>query len=127
MKKRMLNFVHFVLITMLSLLLLSGCGISSTDLEEAKEQAYREGYEDGYYRGSEEQREQDYEDLLMDGRSIRDIEEQVYEEYGMTPSEAFGIIDEYEYDSTHGGYSWSEYKEAIEVMYYTMSIFPQDY
>lgn len=126
MKKRMSNYTCLALILALSLLILSGCGISSADFEEAKEQAYREGYEDGYYRGSEEQREEDYEDLLIDGRSISDIVEHVYNEYGMTPSEAFAIYDEYEYDSSHGGYTWAEYKNAMEVMYFTTSLFPLD-
>lgn len=121
MKKMLIGILVF------TLLLMAGCGTSTAKIEEAREQAYREGYEDGFKRGAEAQYEEDCENFLIDGRSIRNIEEQVYEEYGMTPSQAFGIIDEYEYDSTHGGYSWSEYKEAIEVMYYTMSIFPQDY
>lgn len=70
---------------------------------------------------------EDNEKLLIDGRSIRDIESQVNAEYGMTPAEAFSVIDEYEYDYTHGGYTWAEYQDALEVMYYTMSIFPYDY
>ena len=67
------------------------------------------------------------DDLLIDGRSIRDVADQVYAEYGMTPYEALSVIDEYEYDYTHGGYTWAEYKQAIEVVYYTASIFPYDY
>ncbi len=123
MKKR-LSIVFLVV-----LLLLSGCGnpYSEEDLEDAKQQAYREGYNDGYYRGAEEQKEKDYEELLIDGYSIRDIEEEIYNEYGMTPHEAFTILDEYEYDSSHGGYTWTEYQYAIEVMYATASIFPYDY
>lgn len=106
-----------------------GCGesYSEADIEEARQQGYTEGYSAGYNRGAEDRQNEDYDDLLIDGRSIRDIEEQVYNEYGLTPSQAFGIVDEYEYDSTHGGFTWAEYQNAIEAIYYTASIFPQDY
>lgn len=121
MKKILIGILVFVL------LLMTGCGTSTTKIEEVRDQAYREGFDDGYYRGAEEQRERDYEELLIDGRSIRDVVDRVYDEYGMTPSHAFMIIDEYEYDYTHGGYTWAEYKHAIEVVYFTASIFPSDY
>lgn len=119
---------------------LCGCGnsYSDSDIEAARQQGYDKGYSDGYNRGmkdhreeSEYQHEETIEDLLdellIDGRSIRDVEEQVYREYGLTPSQAFGIVDEYEYDSTHGGFTWSEYQNAIDAIYYTASIFPYDY
>lgn len=119
----------FLLLTIILSFLLCACGnsYSEEDLEEAKRQAYDEGYNEGYSRGSDDQWEADCEDFLIDGRSIRNIQEQVYEEYGMTPDEAFSVIDEYEYDYTHGGFTWAEYKQAIEVVYYTASIFPYDY
>ena len=119
----------FAVLLTVTVFALCGCGKSYTesDMENAKRQAYNEGYEDGYHRGTEERREEDYENLLIDGRSIRNIQEQVYNEYGITPSEAFGIVDEYEYDSSHGGFTWAEYQNAIEAIYYTASIFPQDY
>jgi len=138
MKKKLL------LLTIILSFLLCACGnsYSEDDLEEARRQAYNEGYNDGYSRGeadceeflndgysrgSNDQWQADCEELLIDGRSIRNIQEQVYEEYGMTPYEAFSVIDEYEYDYTHGGFTWAEYKQAIEVVYYTASIFPHDY
>lgn len=133
MNKRMLNHTCSVFVLVFALLILSGCGKSyiEADIEEATKQAYSQGYEDGYkdghHRGAEEQREEDYEDLLIDGLSIRNIIEEVYNEFGITPSEAFTIVDEYEYDSSHGGYTKSEYRNAIEAMYYTASIFPYDY
>ena len=139
----------FLLLTIILSFLLCACGnsYSEDDLEEARRQAYNEGYNDGYSRGSDDQWVADCEEFLndgysrgsddqwvadceeflIDGRSIRNIQEQVYEEYRMTPHEAFSVIDEYEYDYTHGGYTWDEYQEALEVMYYTMSIFPYDY
>ena len=127
----------FLLLTIILSFLLCACGnsYSEDDLEEAKRQAYNEGYDDGYSRGydvgysrgSDDQWEVDCEEFLIDGRSIRNVQEQVYEEYGMTPYEAFSVIDEYEYDYTHGGFTWAEYKQAIEVVYYIASIFPRDY
>lgn len=112
---------------------LGGCGNSYTesDMESARQQGYSEGYSegyrDGYDQGAEDRRDEDYDELLIDGRSIRNIQDQVYDMYGLTPSQAFGIVDEYEYDSTHGGFTWSEYQNALEAVYYTASIFPQDY
>ena len=108
---------------------LCGCGnsYSDSDIEAARQQGYDKGYSDGYSRGVEDQKEEDYEDLLIDGLSIRGLENKVYQKYGLTPSQAFGIVDEYEYDSSHGGFTWSEYQNAIEAIYYTASIFPFDY
>lgn len=112
---------------------LCGCGnsvsvsYSESDIENARQQGYSEGYSDGYSHGIENQKEEDYSDLLIDGLSIRGLESKVYQEYGLTPSQAFGIVDEYEYDSSHGGFTWAEYQNAIEAIYYTASIFPQDY
>lgn len=108
---------------------LCGCGkiYSESDIKNAREQGYNEGYCAGYDRGVEERRKENYDNLLIDGRSIRNIQDQVYDEFGLTPAQAFGIVDEYEYDSTHGGFTWSEYQNAIEAIYYTASIFPEDY
>lgn len=116
----------FTILLVVVVVTLCGCGnsYSESDIENAREQGYNEGYSDGYDRGSEERRDEDYEDLLIDGRSIRNIQEQVYSEYGLTPSQAFGIVDEYKYDPTHGGFTWSEYQKAIDAIYYTASIFP---
>lgn len=124
MRKRL-----FAILLTIAIVALCGCGKSYTesDIESARRQGYDDGYCDGYSRGVEDRREEDYDNLLIDGRSIRDIEEQVYREYGLTPSQAFGIVDEYEYDSSHGGFTWAEYQNAIEGIYYTASIFPQDY
>jgi hypothetical protein len=125
MSKIIKIFVGIVLAS----LFLCGCGniYSAEKIESIKEQAYREGYEDGYDRGAENQRELDCEEFLIDGRSIRDIVDEVYDEFGMTPSEAFFVYDEYTYDWTHGGYTWKEYQQAMEIMYYTACIFPYDY
>jgi hypothetical protein len=108
---------------------LSGCesGYSESEMEAATQQAYDQGFEDGYYRGTQDQLEEDYDDLLIDGCSIRTISDHVYNEYGLTPNEAFMIVDEYEYDASHGGYTWSEYQNAIEAIFCTASIFPYDY
>lgn len=87
---------------------------------EAREEGYRQGYDAGYERGASDQREKDREDLLMDGRSIRDISNAVERVYGITPRQAFDIYDD-------GGYSWSDLKKAKEAIYYTASLFPFGY
>lgn len=88
------------------------------------EAARKEGYSEGYDRGAKNQMDKDIEELTIEGLSIRDIVDRVYKTYGMSPSEAFSAYDEYTYDSSHGGYTWEEYQKAIEVMYYTASLFP---
>ena len=129
MKKRMLNKIGCLLMLISTLPLFCSCSASytRTDIETAKRDAYYDGYNEGYKRGAEDQWEDDCEELLIDGRSIRDIENRVHQEFGITPAEAFSIIDNYEYDSTHGGYTWDEYQNAIDAIYYTASIFPYDY
>lgn len=121
MKKKLLLILLSIAVTAL-------CGCvriySESDYEKAKQQSYNQGFDEGYSQGATDQKEKDYEDLLIDGRSIRNIWEQVYDKYGISPSSAFAIVDEYEYDSDHGGYTWEEYQNALEVIYYTASIFP---
>ena len=124
---------RFVLLTVVLSFLLCGCGVylSESELESAKNYAFERGFDEGfnagYSQGAEDQMEFISEDLLIDGRSIRDIEKEVRNEFGITPHEAFTIYDEYNYDWTHGGYTWKEYQIALEAMYYTCEIFPFDY
>ena len=130
--KDAMEFIKSALILAAVVLILGSCSEQdvkerAAKIEAAREEGYREGYSEGYERGAEDQRDEDYDDLLIDGRSIRNIQEQVYDEYSLTPAQAFGIVDEYEYDSTHGGFTWSEHQNALEAIYYTASIFPQDY
>lgn len=101
-----------------------GAKETQSKFEAARKEGYSEGYDYGYKCGSENQMYADINELTIDTRSIRDIVEQVHNKYEMTPSEAFSTYDEYTYDSSHGGYTWEEYQKAIEVMYYTASLFP---
>lgn len=128
MKKRMIEKICCSLLLVSALFALSGCGesYSKDHLEREIEEAYQDGYNAGYERGASDQMEKDYEELLIDGESIRTIEEKVYAEYGLTPQQAFNITEDYNYDSDHGGYSWEEYQNAIEAIYCTVSIFPSD-
>ena len=128
LNKLLTSFTSIVMLVFL----LCGCSCySSEEIESIKQQAYDEGYnagyDVGYHQGADDQWELACEELLIDGYSIRNIEEEVLEEFGMTPAEAFIIYDNYTYDWTHGGYTWQEYQTAIEAMYYTSCIFPYDY
>ena len=118
----------FVILLALTVAVLCGCEESYTksDVEEERQQAYNEGYKAGYYRGTNDQQEEDYDNLLLDGLSIKGLAEQVYNMYGITPHEAFTIVEDYEYDSSQGGYTWDEYQNAIDAIYYTACIFPQE-
>lgn len=86
---------------------------------------YNADYEEGYERGHEAGEEAAAEDLTIDGVSIVDIVDLVYDHYGMTPQEAWSIIDEYNYDGTHGGITWEEYQNAIEAAVATAMYFPK--
>ena len=132
MKKDLLDFIKSALILAAVVLILGSCSEQEmkdreSKIEAARKEGYSEGYDDGYERGAKDQKQKDLEEYTIDTRSIQDIVNRVYEEYGMTPSEAFMIFDVYTYDSTHGGFTWSEYQNALEAIYYTASIFPQDY
>ena len=77
MKKKL-----FVILLAIAVATLSGCGkvYSESDINNAMQQAYNEGYAEGYRHGAYRQQEEDYEEFLIDGRSIRNIVEEVYEE-----------------------------------------------
>ena len=97
MKKLSTLLLTLFLITALAM---SGCesGYSKSDMEAATQQAYDQGFDDGYYQGGKDMKEIAAENFLIDGYSIRDLESEVFETYGITPHEAFVIIDEYTYD-----------------------------
>lgn len=92
---------------------------------EKEKAAYDSAYEEGYQQGREEQEAADWEKLTIEGKSIVDIVELVYDHYGMTPQEAWGVIEEYNYDGTHGGFTWEEYMDAMEAAVATAMYFPQ--
>lgn len=138
MKKKQL----FSVLLIIAVLCLCGCAksYSESEIEEIRRQAYDEGYDsgyedgeiDGYHDGLEAGFEDGikvtgescYKYHLIDGESITDLRDEVYRKYGLTPDEAFSMVDEYEYDSTHGGITWAEYQNAIEAIYYTAYTFP---
>lgn len=91
---------------------------------EKEKAAYDSAYDEGYQQGRKDQEESDRENLTIEGKSIVDIEDQVYQYYGLTPYEAWGIIEEYNYDGTHGGITWEEYQNAIEAAVSTAGFFP---
>lgn len=126
--KKILNLLICISLLLASSAGLSGCAetYSESDLKDAKSEGYEEGYKHGYYVGWESCWEKDCNELLIDARSIRNVQEDVYRKYGLTPRQAFYVIDEYEYDSTHGGYTWAEYKNAIDAIYFTAAIFPDE-
>ena len=126
--RKLFFIISFILALTVMTVFLSGCedSYSKDDIENAKQQAYSEGYNDGYSRGSAEQKEKDYEELLMDGASIWSIRNEVYAEFGITPREAFNIYDSYNCDPNHDGITRDAYQKAIEAMVYTSCIFPQE-
>lgn len=91
---------------------------------EKEQEAYDVAYDDGYQQGREDQEASDWEKLTIEGKSIVDIVDLVYDHYGMTPQEAWGVIEEYNYDGTHGGFTWEEYMDAMEAAVATAMYFP---
>lgn len=126
--KDIMEFIKGALILAAVVLVLGSCSAQEVEerqsrIEAAREEGYNEGYDDGYERGVRDQAEKESREYFINGRSIRDVSEKVFDEYGMTPDEAFGIYDEYTYDSSHGGYTWKEYQTALEAMCYTSALF----
>lgn len=95
----------------------------TTNVEKEKA-AYDNAYDEGYQQGCKDQEESDREKLTIEGKSIVDVEEQVYKYYGLKPYEAWNIIDAYNYDSSHDGITWEEYQNAIEAAVSTAGFFP---
>lgn len=98
--------------------------LAKVSASEKEKEAYDSAYDEGYQQGRKDQEESDWEKLTIEGKSIVDVEDQVYQYYGMTPYEAWGTIEEYNYDGTHGGITWEEYQNAIEAAVSTAGFFP---
>lgn len=98
--------------------------MAKVSASEKEQEAYDSAYEEGYQQGRKDQEESDWEKLTIEGKSIVDVEEQVYEYYGLNPYEAWSVIEEYNYDGTHGGITWEEYQNAIEAAVFTAGVFP---
>lgn len=139
----------FAMLLAAAMLCLCGCAksYSESEVEKIKKEAYNEGYEVGRNKGSEDGysagysagysdgvedgfsdgwNTKDYDDYLINGKAITDLRDEVYVKYGLTPHEAFSMVDEYEYDWTHGGITWDEYQNAIAAIYYTAERFPYE-
>lgn len=83
-----------------------------------------EGYNEGYAEGKNFQRNWDTDKMTVSGQNLKDIVNDVAEEYGIEPAEAYDILSDYNDRPDHGGYSWDEYQEAIQVIIYTVSLIP---
>lgn len=86
--------------------------------------SYNADYDAGYDQGFEAGKESAARDLTMDGISILDINEKVIDHYGLSVSEAWGIVECYETEADHGELSWAEYQNALEAVRYTACLFP---
>lgn len=84
-----------------------------------------ENYNRGYDAGEEYQKNHDLRELTIDGVDIRSVVSQVEREYGISPAEAYGILESYSYEPNRGGFTWDDYQGAIEVVVYTASLFPR--
>ena len=83
-----------------------------------------EGYNEGYSEGKKFQRNWDIDKMTVSGQNLKDIVNDVAEEYGIEPAVAYDILNDYNDNADHGGYSWDEYQEAIQVIIYTVSLIP---
>lgn len=92
--------------------------------ESARNEEYNQGYYAGYDKGQEEQWVSDRQSLVVRGKNLKMIIESVESEYGIEPAKAYAILNAYNNNADHGGYSWDEYQEAIQVIIYTVSLIP---
>ncbi len=88
--------------------------------EEMLEAEYRRGYEAG--RNAQEY--DDSDKWLVDGVSLRDIYDRVWDEYGMTPNEAYSTVEDYTSEPDNGDISWEDYQIALEVVLRIASLMP---
>lgn len=121
--KDVMEFIKSALILAAVVLILGSCSEQdvkerAAKIEAARKEGYSEGYKEGYERGCRDQYESDFESMTYDTVSIIDIIDRTVSEYGVTPSEAFCILED------RNEYTWSEYKLAQEVAYFVMSQFP---
>ena len=126
--KDAMEFIKSALILATVVLVLGSCseqGVKeeAAKIEAARKEGYSEGYDDGYERGAEQQRELDVAEFTLDALGIRDVLDRVVAEYGMTPGEAATIYELYTWEANHDGVTWKEYQEALEVLYFTSSLF----
>ena len=126
--KDAMEFIKSALILAVVVLVLGSCSEQdikerAAKIESARKEGYSEGYDDGYERGAEQQRELDVAEFTLDTLGIRDVRDRVASEYGMTPGEAAAIYELYTWEANHDGITWKEYQKALEVLYFTASLF----
>ena len=120
------DFIILVLalVAVAYMLNIRGDNLDKISAAEKEQETYDIAYDDGYQQGREDQEAADWEKLTIEGKSIVDIVDLVSDHYGMTPQEAWGVIEEYNYDGTHGGFTWEEYMDAMEAAVATAMYFP---
>ena len=95
---------------------------TNTEKEKA---AYDSAYDEGYQQGRKDQEESDWEKLTIEGMTIEDMDNKIYDFYGMSPREAAGLVESYLTDENHGGWTWEEYQTALSVCVDTAAMFPE--
>lgn len=119
-----LAVIAFVVLAFVGCFRVTECNnrISEEDVQVAKQEGYNEGYENGMNAMAE------YAAGLIasveEEKGVQEIQDKIFSRYGVTPQEAWSIIDEYNYDWTHGGYTWAEYQNALDAVYATAGLFP---
>lgn len=104
-----------------------GLEVGNAKVDPAWDEGYSAGHDDGYAEGKNFQRNWDTDKMTVGGQNLKDIVNDVAEEYGIEPAEAYDILSDYNDRPDHGGYSWDEYQEAIQVIIYTVSLMPYSY
>lgn len=94
------------------------------DKEEAYNSGYKTGYGEGYSTGFDEGKAVQRERDTIGDCSIIDLARAVREYYGVTPAEAYQIVEAYETEKKHGGYSKEDYENAIGAIWFAAGVFP---
>lgn len=135
-REAVLEWIHALAVIAFVVLAFVGCfrvtapdeNASKEKLQEARDEGYSEGYNEGYDNGVEAMAEYAY-GLIQEEQEktgVQEIQAEILERYGVTPWEAWSLIDNYNYDSSHGGVTWEEYQNAIEAVLDTAGSFPMD-
>ena len=114
----------FFIFTIFSVFLLDKVDEIQTAKEESYNNGYKTGYGEGYSTGFDEGKDvQRGRDTIGDC-SIVDLARAVREYYGVTPAEAYQIVEAYETEKQHGGYSREDYENAVGAIWFAAGVFP---
>lgn len=101
-----------------------GAQYGAADKPEVVTAQIEEAVQNAKNEAKQEQRAKDLKELVHN-RSSASIAYSVKKAYGINPEEAYEIVEAYNENGNHGGYSWDEYQNALGAVLYTANLFAE--